>query len=225
MISRSRAFACFAAMALMSLSHPSAAQMFSGEQPVVYSKTVIALVPAHTIPKKISQSPELQGEVRAEELQEPTLPATEADTENGVEAAVALPKQQRHTITVQVRPSQISLDSGMINNYILDANNAVLTYFTLAEPRSLLAENIQKPLDILFVRDDGTIVQIVPEVIPAYLPDDIGTDFPLRALLYLEAGLAEKWGIEPGYRIEHGMFNPKPIIYVAPGSESNATVQ
>lgn len=192
------------------------AQMISGDQPVIYTKTVIALVPAHTIPKKISQSPELQGELKAEELQTAT---------EGEAPAATRQSADRHTITVQVRPAQISLDSGMINNYLLDKDNAVLTYFTVAEPRSLLAENIQKPLDILFVRDDGTIVQIVPEVIPAYLPDDVGTDFPLRALLYLEAGLAESWGIEPGYRIEHGMFNPKPIIYVAPGSESNATVQ
>lgn len=200
------------------LGSAAQAQMISGEQPVVYSKTVIAIVPAHTIPKKISQSPELQGELKAETAQPE---ASEAAQESGLPQ----PTAQRHTITVQIRPTQISLDSGMINNYILDRNNAVLTYFTVAEPRSLLAENIQKPLDILFVRDDGTIVQIVPEVIPAYLPDDVGTDFPLRALLYLEAGLAESWGIEPGYRIEHGMFNPKPIIYVAPGSESNATVQ
>lgn len=200
------------------------AQMISGEQPVIYSKTVIALVPGYAIPKTISQSPELQGELKAETV----TPESTPETQEGASTEADKPAKQtplRHTINVQVRPNQIRLDSGMINNYALDDNNAVLTYFTVAEPRSLLAENIQKPLDILFIRDDGTIVQIVPEVIPAYLPDDIGTDFPLRALLYLKAGLAEAWGIEPGYRIEHGMFNPKPIIYVAPGSESKATVQ
>src|SRR5690606_17708222 len=40
------------------------AQMMSTEQPVVYSKTVIAIVPGDTIPKTISQAPELMGALK-----------------------------------------------------------------------------------------------------------------------------------------------------------------
>lgn len=191
------------------LSLPVQAQMLTEGQPVVFSKTVIAIVPGSAIPKTISQAPQIRGELKG--------------AEESPEAGGEQPPQEqatRRTLQVEVRPEQIRLDSGVIKNYTLDGQNGVLTYFTHAEPRSLLAENIQKPLDMLFITDDGVIVQIVPEVVPAYLPDDIGTDFPLRALLYLQAGQAEAWAIEPGFRIEHGMFNPRPMIYMAP--EKNA---
>lgn len=201
-------FARLCLASLLMLPFPALAQMITAEQPVVYSKTVIAIVPGSTIPKTISQAPELRGELEAAGKTEPQAPA-----EQNAEAA---PAPQRHTLQVEVRPDQIHLNSGVINNYTLNEQNGVLTYFTQAEPRRLLAENIQRPLDMLFITDDGIIVQIVPEIIPAYLPDDIGTDFPLRALLYLQAGQAAAWGIEPGFRIEHGMFNPRPMIYMAP---------
>lgn len=197
------------------------AQPVNTDRPVVYSKTMVALVPGDTIPKTISQAPEIRGEVS-------DASKDEGSTEENAQKAALNPEKkalQKHIINVQVRPGQIDPDSGILNNYLLDEKNGVLTYFSQAQPRRLLAENIQKPLDILFINDEGMILQIVPQVIPAYLPDDIGTDFPLRAMLYLQAGLAESWNIKPGYRVEHGMFNPKPMIYMAPGAESKATVQ
>lgn len=199
----------------------------STEKPLVYSKTVIGIVPSGTIPKIIRQAPELQGAVQASQPEPETPPAAESDKSKvGDKEKPPLPEidqtSGKRTLTVQVRGQQIALNSGMINNYQLDDKNGVLTFFAQAEPRRVLAENIQKPVDILFINDEGMVVQIIPEVIPAYLPDDIGTDFPLRALLYIRAGAAADWGIQPGYRIEHGMFNPKPLIYMSPNTESQA---
>lgn len=174
------------------------------EQPVVYSQTVIGIVPGNIVPKAITQSPELQS---------PQQAATDTPTENTTDAMLQQATSEQPKLRVQVRNNQIPLNSGLFLNYRLDAGHGVLTYFGQAKPRNLVAENIQAPLDVLFIRDDGIIAQIVPEIVMAYLPDNIGTDFPIRALLYVQAGLSAEWGIQPGHRIEHGMFNPKPLIY------------
>lgn len=236
---------CFAL--LLSASFQAEAQVIS-DQPVVYSQTVIAIVPGSKVPKTLDQSPLLQSppqeaeiadDAAANEAEEGTeeSPAAEgeaedaeSDVQDDAEAQAEAsgttesikdmlakqPLPPTITFRVQVRPDQIPLDSGIFTNYKLDANNAVLTYYAEASPKVIHAESVQKSLDILFVRDDGVIAQIIPEVVPAYLTEEIEVTFPLRALLYVEAGLTETLGITPGYRIEHGMFRPKPLIYTAP---------
>lgn len=195
-----RRFATAAAIAALGCALPAQAQ----EQPVVYSQTIIALVPGTVVPKAVSQSPSLQS---------PQEDASEKTPPNETGEMLAQATAPKLTLRVQVRGDQIALNRGLFTNYRLDAAHGVLTYFNRAEPRDLVAENIHKPLDVLFIRDDGIVAQIVPEIVMAYLPDDISVDFPVRALLFMEAGRAAEWGIQPGYRVEHGMFNPKPLIY------------
>lgn len=207
---------------LIGLAFPATAQVITADQPVVYSQTVIAIVPGSTVPRAISQSPELQSPA-LEEQAEPSEPA--GQTQEGEESATADIKESlavqakqpaRMTLRVEVRAAQIPVTSGIFPHYKLDAEHGVLTYFAEAKPRRMVAENIQKPLDVLFIGDDGIIRQIIPEVAPAFIPDDIRTDFPVRALLYMQAGQTAQWAIQPGYRIEHGLFTPKPLIYTAP---------
>lgn len=185
---------------LASAPYESLAQ--SASQPVVFSQTIIGIVPGNTVPKAISQSPELQ-----------TPAAAEDSTSDSTEQMIAAATGEKLKLRVQVRGDQIPLDRGIYTSYRLDEEHGVLTYFPDSGMRQLIAENIHKPVDVLFVREDGVIAQIVPEIVLAYLPEGIEVDFPLKALLYLNAGLAAQWNIQPGYRIEHGMFKPTPLIY------------
>lgn len=182
----------------------TASNAWAQEQPVVYSQTIIGIVPGSTVPKAITQSPTLQS---------PQEDASDTKPTDATDMMLEQATAEKLKLRVQVRNHQIPLDSGLFLSYRLDAGHGVLTYFGQAKPRQLIAENIRAPLDVLFIRDDGIVAQIVPEIVMAYLPDNIGTDFPIRALLYMQAGLSAEWGIQPGYRIEHGMFNPKPLIY------------
>lgn len=210
-------YALFLLLANMAL--PVNAQVITADQPVVYSQTVIAIVPGSTVPKAISQSPELQSPAQEEvaEPEEPQQQDEESATADIKESLATQAKQpSRMTLRVEVRGAQIPVNSGIFPHYKLDAEHGVLTYYAEAKPRRMVAENIQKPLDVLFIGDDGIIRQIIPEVSPAFIPDDIRTDFPVRALLYMQSGQASQWAIQPGFRIEHGLFTPKPLIYTAP---------
>lgn len=198
------------AAAAVLLSTPATAQ---DDQPVVFSQTIIAIVPGTTVPKAITQSPSLQSPAAApsEKSDEAATPELSNDANAMIEQAIQAAETPK--LRVQVRNDQIPLDSGLFLSYRTDEAHGVLTYFPQAAPRPLVAENIQRPLDVLFIREDGIIAQIMPQIVLAYLPEDIRVDFPVQALLYMEAGLTAEWGIQPGYRIEHGMFKPKPLIY------------
>jgi uncharacterized membrane protein (UPF0127 family) len=216
--------ALLVATACLCAFSPAYAQVLSDQQPIVFSQTYIAIVPGSVVPKTPAQSPELQGTMdsiansgESKEAQSETAEAEAiADAKNALEQQPLIPKI---TVRVQVRPDQIPLDKGIFHNYKLDVEHGVLTYFSDAFPRDIVAENIQKPLDILFVDNEGIVRQIMPEVVLAYLAEDVRIAFPLRALLYLEAGLSGKLGIQPGFRIEHGMFRPKPLVYTTPNGQ------
>lgn len=184
------------AAVVVNISLPNSAWAQSGGNPIVFSKTVISIVPGTTIPKAV--------------LKDATQPTEEMTVEGEQESDA--PQEEKATLEMQVRGQQIPLNSGMYTKYKLNASRGVLTYYPTAEPRSLLAENIYEPVDILFVRDDGVIAQIIPEVVLAYLQEEVRVGFPLRATIYITAGLSKAFGIQPGDRVVHGMFTPKPFI-------------
>ena len=198
----------------------------NGPAPVIHSKTVITIMPKGTVPKAVmvrddSTAPELQNPVSQapvnpdeEELnQEPKAQEDEdAKAEAETPEAKPAPVAPLAKLEVQVRREQLPLNNGIYTKYHLDTTHGVMTYFVEAEPRTLSAENLYEPIDILFIRDDGIIAQIMPNIMLAYLSDDVQVDFPVRAYLYLQAGVAESYGLKPGDRIEHGMFTPSPML-------------
>ena len=198
----------------------------NGPAPVIHSKTVITIMPKGSVPKPVmvrddSAAPELQKPVEQapvnpdeEKLdQEPKAQEDgEASADEAEPEAKPAPAAPLAKLEVQVRREQLPLNNGIYTKYHLDASHGVLTYFVQAEPRTLSAENLYEPIDILFIRDDGIIAQIMPNIMLAYLSDDVQVDFPVRAYLYVQAGVADSYGLKPGDRIEHGMFTPSPML-------------
>ncbi len=61
------------------------------------------------------------------------------------------------------------------------------------------------PLDMLFVDTQGRIVSIHQRAIPLSL-DIIAAAAPVRAVIELNGGTAERLGIEPGDQVIHPIF-------------------
>jgi len=64
-------------------------------------------------------------------------------------------------------------------------------------PRSMWMKNTFLPLDMLFIRDDGTVSSIVTETVPQSLTS-IQSQEPVTFVLELLAGTSARLGIEPG---------------------------
>jgi len=65
---------------------------------------------------------------------------------------------------------------------------------------SMWMKNTVLPLDILFIRKDGSIARIEKETEPFSL-DSISSGEPVLAVLELNGGVADEYGIQPGDRV------------------------
>jgi len=66
-------------------------------------------------------------------------------------------------------------------------------------------KNTYLPLDMLFIRKDGTVSRIAADTEPLSTAI-IASGGPVSAVLELNAGTAAKLGIQSGDRVEHPLF-------------------
>ncbi len=66
-------------------------------------------------------------------------------------------------------------------------------------------KNTLIPLDMLFIGSDGRILQIVERTVPLSTRL-IKSKQPVRAVLELNGGTADRLGIKPGDRVRHEIF-------------------
>jgi uncharacterized membrane protein (UPF0127 family) len=87
-------------------------------------------------------------------------------------------------------------------------DHGMLFDFEREEPVTMWMKNTYLPLDMVFIRPDGTISRIAADTEPlstAIIP----SGSPVSAVLELNAGTAAKLGIQPGDRIEHPLFKAR----------------
>lgn len=94
----------------------------------------------------------------------------------------------------------------------LKNNDGVLIGFNLPSIVSVPQMKVYTPVDILFIDEDGIILQILPKVVPAEINRDISAPQPVSAFLYLKAGEAKARDIRPRDVVSHNLFNAKPVI-------------
>ena len=66
------------------------------------------------------------------------------------------------------------------------------------------------PVDVLFITDDGTVVQITPNLKLGDLAQEVVAKVPVKALLFLKAGQARERGIHPRDIVIGSMFTQPP---------------
>ena len=74
--------------------------------------------------------------------------------------------------------------------------------FPLIPPRyaSFWMKNTLIPLDMIFIRSDGTIERIEPETVPQTL-EPVSSGEPVAAVLEIDGGMAAKLGITEGDKV------------------------
>ncbi|MET0371027.1 MAG: DUF192 domain-containing protein [Sphingobium sp.] len=139
-------------------------------------------------------------------------PAVDSDANNstppaGAEAA-RLPLMIRSAraplrFDVEVAITAEQQEQGLMFRKSVDADGGML--FPMAPPRtaSFWMKNTLVPLDILFVRTDGTIAFIKPQAVP-YSRDPISAGVPVAAVLELRGGRAAELGIAEGDQLYWG---------------------
>lgn len=107
--------------------------------------------------------------------------------------------------TVEIADTEDLRERGLMFRQRLPEDRGML--FDFGQPRiaAMWMKNTYIPLDMLFIRSDGTIAYIAERTVPKSL-EVIGVREPVRAVLELAGGVSAKLGIRAGDRVYHRIF-------------------
>ena len=109
-------------------------------------------------------------------------------------------KNGPHGFTVEIAADDESRERGLMYRTAMAPDAGMLFDFHMPQPVSFWMENTVLPLDMLFVRADGTIARIKANATP-YSRENIPSGEPVQLVIELNAGRAAALGIVEGARV------------------------
>jgi uncharacterized membrane protein (UPF0127 family) len=110
---------------------------------------------------------------------------------------------------VEVAADKASREKGLMYRTKLAPDAGMLFDFREEEFQVFWMKNTPLPLDMLFIRADGTISTIAENAVP-YSLDPIQSSEPVRAVLEIRGGRAQALGIQPGNKVHAAIFGNGP---------------
>jgi uncharacterized membrane protein (UPF0127 family) len=112
-------------------------------------------------------------------------------------------------LTVELARDETSRMRGLMYRTHLDANAGMLFDFQNDAFRTFWMKNTRVPLDMVFIRADGTISSIAANATPMS-EKVISSQEPVRAVLEINGGRAAALNIRPGEIVHNPVFANKP---------------
>ena len=138
-------------------------------------------------------------------LQPVAAPALEAPLSK-IEPLTVATDGDAHMFTVEIADTDELRARGLMFRQRLPEDRGMLFYFGSPRPVSMWMKNTYISLDMLFIREDGTIAYIAENTVPKSL-DTVGVSEPVLAVLELAGGVSKKLGIRAGDTVYHRLFN------------------
>ncbi len=113
---------------------------------------------------------------------------------------------------VEIRPEDaLRLEYIHTLNSLTDTSGVMIAF---SAPSVVALPPLQVPtaVDALFVMNDGTVAQIMPNVVLADITQEIVAQKPIKAFLFLKAGAVAAKAIQPGDVIYGKRFASKPQL-------------
>ena len=104
-------------------------------------------------------------------------------------------RQHRFTVEVARTPEEQAM--GLMYRNLLAPDRGMIFPFDSPRPASFWMRNTLIPLDMIFVRQDGSIANIAANTVP-YSEEPVTSDGPVAAVLEIPGGRAAELGIKPG---------------------------
>lgn len=147
---------------------------------------------------------------------DPTAP--DAVVEYGGPEALTIETQAGPvTLTVGLAETADARQRGLMHRESLGADEGLLFNFEQERVVSIWMENTLIPLDIVYIRSDGTIAKIVTGAVPLSRRQNF-SDVPVLSVLEINSGRSAVLGIAPGDLVLHRWFGTAaaPVDPAAP---------
>jgi uncharacterized protein len=110
-----------------------------------------------------------------------------------------------HRFTVELAETPRQMEQGLMFRRSLAPDAGMLFDFKQPTMAAMWMRNTLIPLDMLFVDQHGRIVNIAQRAVPES-DQTIAAAEPVRAVIELNGGTAERLGIKPGDRVLYPIF-------------------
>jgi uncharacterized membrane protein (UPF0127 family) len=110
-----------------------------------------------------------------------------------------------HLFSVELVDNDKDRAQGLMYRKSLPEGQGMLFDFGREQDVAMWMKNTYIPLDMMFIRGDGRILRIAENTTPLS-ERIIASGGPVRAVLEVIGGTAQKLGIAPGDRVAHPMF-------------------
>ena len=131
--------------------------------------------------------------------------ASLAQGSGAVEPLAIDTKGGRRDFAVEVMRNDEDRARGLMFRRTMAADHGMLFDFERIQPVSMWMRNTYLPLDMVFIRADGSVARVAADAEPLS-ERTIPSGEPVLAVLELNAGTAARLGIRPGDRVEHPLF-------------------
>jgi hypothetical protein len=106
-----------------------------------------------------------------------------------------------HRFTVEVARTPEEQATGLMNRSILAPGRGMIFPFEMPREASFWMKNTLIPLDMIFVRTDGSIANIEANTVPLSL-QPVYSDGSVAAVLEIAGGRSAELGIKPGDKVK-----------------------
>jgi uncharacterized protein len=138
----------------------------------------------------------------------PVVLATAAAAQAALEKLVVTTAQGPRSFEVEVMRTDDERARGLMFRRYMPADRGMLFDFKQTQPVMMWMKDTFIPLDMVFIRRDGTVSSIAENTEP-HSTRTIASAEPVYAVLELNAGTAAKLGIKSGDKVEHPLFKGK----------------
>ena len=118
------------------------------------------------------------------------------------ERLVAHTHQGAFPFTIEIADEPSERARGLMFRQEMAANHGMLFDFGAMRDVQMWMKNTPMPLDMVFIRADGTVARVAERTVP-FSEDVIPSGEPVSHVLELRAGVARLIGLKPGDRLEH----------------------
>lgn len=117
-----------------------------------------------------------------------------------------------HKVDIEVADTPDEREYGLMNRQSMPADSGMLFDFGVDRPVTMWMKNTYIPLDMVFMDAKGVVTHIAVNAQPLSLAM-IESGGPVRYVLELNGGVASRYGLKVGDRLNHplvGTANAKP---------------
>lgn len=110
-----------------------------------------------------------------------------------------------HVFEIELAVTPPQQQKGLMHRTEMAENAGMLFYFGREAERGFWMKNTLIPLDLIFIKQDGTIHHIHENAIPHDLTS-MKSNGPVAAVLEINSGLSNKLGFVVGNKVHHPFF-------------------